>query len=469
MKSIKKRLVGAFILVILITILIFEVLLIGLLRHYYYNNAEEVLTNQIKTSSDFYSRYFSNISLEDNILDNVDVFWNQTDNQVQILDLYGNVLMDSIGVIHEDVIITSDVEKALQGKNGTWTGKVNYDNYSVMAVSYPLISDGEIIGVIRFITSLKQIDKSIINISMIFIVIGLGVMIIATVVSYIISNTIVSPIKEVTKIAEKMAKGNFRIRGNKKYDDEIGKLSTTLNYMAEEIIKKEELKNDFISSVSHELRTPLTSIKGWAATLNTDDIYDKETIKDGLTIIENETERLTTMVEELLDFSKFISGKTTLIREKTDIRQILDYIKIHMQSRAQRENLLFIVNWEEELSEIYIDRDKIKQVLINIVDNSFRFTEAGGKVIISGRTQDKYLIIQIEDNGCGINEDELPKIKEKFYKGKTLKSKTGLGLAISDEIIKMHNGELNIESRLGKGTKVSIKIPINNKVDIKNE
>ncbi|MGO1370179.1 sensor histidine kinase [Senegalia sp. (in: firmicutes)] len=469
MKSIKKRLVGAFILVILITILIFEVLLIGLLRQYYYNNAQELLTNQIEISSDFYSRYFSNTSLEDNILDNVDVFWNQTDNQVQILDLYGNVLMDSIGVIHEDIIITSDVEKALQGKNGTWTGKVTYDDYSVMAVSYPLKSEGEIVGVIRFITSLEQIDKSITNISIIFIIIGLGVMIIATIVSYIISNTIVSPIKEVTKIAEKMAKGNFKIRGSKKYDDEIGKLSTTLNYMAEEIIKKEELKNDFISSVSHELRTPLTSIKGWAATLNTDHIYDKETMKDGLTIIENETQRLTTMVEELLDFSKFISGKTTLIRQNTDIREILDYIKIHMQSRAQRENLLFRVNSEENLSEVYIDRDKIKQVLINIVDNSFRFTKAGGKVVIDARVQDKYLIIEIEDNGYGIDEDDLPKIKEKFYKGKTAKSKTGLGLAISDEIIKAHNGELSIESKLGEGTKVIIKIPINYKVDIENE
>lgn len=469
MKSIKKRLMGAFIIVILITIIIFEALLIGLLRNYYYNNVEELLTNQIKISSDFYTRYFSNTSLEDNILDNIDVFWNQTDGQVQILDSYGNVMMDSIGVIHEDEIITPDVEKALRGDNGTWIGDVNYYDHSVMAVSYPLVSDGKIIGVIRFVTSLKEVDKSIINISIIFILIGLGVIIIAVLASYIISNSIVSPIKRVTKVAEKMAKGDFSIRGDKRYDDEIGRLSDTLNYMAEEIVKKEELKNDFISSVSHELRTPLTSIKGWAATLNTEDLENKDMIKSGLTIIENETERLTTMVEELLDFSKFVSGKTTLNLEKTDIKEILEYIKFHMMPRAERERLEFNVHWKDELQEVNIDRDKIKQVLINIIDNSFKFTEPGGIVSISAETKDNVLFINITDNGTGIGKEDLPKVKEKFYKGKTKKSKTGLGLAISDEIVKMHNGVLNIDSQLGVGTEIMIKIPIGNKVNNDDE
>lgn len=469
MKSIKKRLMGAFIIVIFITIIIFEALLIGFLRHYYYNNVEELLTNQIKISSDFYTRYFSNTKLEDNILDNVDVFWNQIEGQAQIIDLYGNVMMDSIGVKHEDKIMTQDVENALRGNSGTWIGKVSYDDYSVMAVSYPLISNGEIVGVIRFVTSLKEVNESIINISIFFILIGLGVIAIVILVSYIISNTIVSPIKQVTKVAEKMAKGNLSIRGNKRYDDEIGKLSDALNYMAEEIVKKERLKNDFISSVSHEIRTPLTSIKGWAATLNTDDLDDKNIIKDGLTIIENETERLTTIVEELLDFSKFLSGKTALTLEKTDFVNILDYIKIHMMTRAYRANLQFTVEHKGKLLELYIDRDKIKQVLINVVDNSFKFTEPGGIVSIFAKIQDDYLIVDIEDNGSGISKENLPKIKEKFFKGKTKNSNTGLGLSISDEIIKMHNGSLNIESQLGEGTKVIIKIPIKDKVDINNE
>lgn len=466
MKSIKTRVVGAFILIIVITILIFEVLLIELLQSYYYKNTEEIVTNQIKISSDFYSRYFSNVSLKDNILDNVDVFWNQTESQVQILDLEGNVLMDSIGVIHKDKLSTSDVRKALSGDHATWIGKVNYDNHEVMAVSHPLISSNKQIGVIRFVTSLEKINKAIINISMVFIFIGLGVIIIAISVSYIISNTIVSPIKDVTKIAEQMAEGNFKVRGSNEYDDEIGKLNDTLNYMAEEITKKEQLKNEFISSISHELRTPLTSIKGWASTLNTDNNDNEEILKDGLIIIENETERLTKMVEELLDFSRFNSGKMILKIQETNFKDILNYIRINMMPRAQRANLFFNVDFKGENDKVYIDRDRIKQVLINVLDNAFRFTKPKGYVILISQIKDDVLTIEIKDNGCGINNQELPKVKEKFYKGKTNKSNTGLGLSISDEIIKMHNGQINIESDLGQGTKVIIKIPISKKVII---
>ena len=124
----------------------------------------------------------------------------------------------------------------------------------------------ETIGVLRFISSLREINKIIKNIAKVLIIVGVIVILISGVVSIFLANTIIQPLKEVTKVAEKMADGQLKIRSKKRFDDEIGKLSDTLNYMAEELIKKEQLKNDFISSVSHELRTPLTSIKGWAIT-----------------------------------------------------------------------------------------------------------------------------------------------------------------------------------------------------------
>ncbi|MEG2539169.1 MAG: histidine kinase dimerization/phospho-acceptor domain-containing protein, partial [Clostridium sp.] len=130
-------------------------------------------------------------------------------------------------------------------------------------------------------------------------------------VIYVLTKTITGPLNEVTKVASIMAKGDFKVKSKKYYEDEIGKLSDTLNFLSDEIIKKDDLKNDFISSVSHELRTPLTSIKGWAITLK-EFGSDKEMLSDGLDIIEKESDRLSGMVEELLDFSKFVSGKITL-------------------------------------------------------------------------------------------------------------------------------------------------------------
>src|SRR5690606_17697140 len=149
------------------------------------------------------------------------------------------------------------------------------------------------------------------------------VILISGVVSLFLADTIVKPLKEVTDVAQKMANGQLDIRSEKKFDDEIGKLSDTLNYMAEELIKKEQLKNDFISSISHELRTPSTSMNGWAINLKGAEVNDKELLEDGLDIIEKDSDRLSNMVEELLDFSRFVSGRITLEKQEIQLASLI--------------------------------------------------------------------------------------------------------------------------------------------------
>lgn len=462
-KSIKTRLLGNFIVVILISVIIFEALLIYFTRYYFYNNVENVLTNQIKTSSDFYSKYFSNVTLEENVIDHVDVFWQQTSAQVQIVDPSGRVLLDSVGVETKRPLTSSDFHEALKGEKGVNIGKVEYGRDKVMTVSYPLKSDEKVVGVLRFITSLKEVDKVLQNISLIFISIGVIVVIITGAVGLFLAYSIVLPLKEVTGGAELMAGGNMKIRIKKKRDDEIGKLTDTLNYMAGEVEKREEIKNDFISLVSHELRTPLTAIKGWASTLRRFDPSEKEVFEDGLTIIEKESDRLTDMVEELLDFSSFVSGKISLKKEKSDLKSIFNFIEKQMRPRAEKEgiNLQVIYN---ELPMIELDQDRIKQVLINLLGNAFKFTPADGTVTLRAFKEGDSVVIAVKDTGCGISKEELPRIKEKFYKGKNSKSQTGLGLSICDEIVKLHHGSLLIESEVNVGTEVMVKLPL----EIKN-
>lgn len=441
------------------SIFILELLLIGFVKQYYYNNTEQMLLSQIKVSADFYSRYFSNSTLRENITESVDVFWKQTEAQVQIIDIKGTVLLDSLGVLHDQPINTIDVKKALTGESGRWIGQVDYDAPDVMAVSYPLEANGNIIGVIRFITSLNEVNRSINMIALIFISIGLVVLFITIIVSIFLANSIIVPIKELTDVAEHMAAGDLTIRSKKSNEDEIGKLSDTLNYMAEELKNRETLKNEFISSISHELRTPLTSIKGWVVTLN-DDNADKEMLNMGFEIIEKETDRLTAMVEELLDFSKFVSGKITLKKQYVSIKEIVDYIEISMRARAEREGIKLIVNIEEDIPLVLIDSNRIKQVLINLLDNAFKFTNLGGKVELLISKDDENLYIVVRDNGCGIAKEDLPRIKEKFYKGKTSKSKNGIGLSICDEIIKLHKGSLDFVSEVDEGTEVKVTLPL---------
>lgn len=457
-RSIKARLAGSFILIILISVLAFEALLIYFTRFYFYTNVEGILTNQIKTASDFYTQYFSNVPLEVNVIDNAEIFWKGTTAEVQIIQKNGEVLMDSLGRETDKVLPSSDFRDALDGKKGVWTGMTHNGNEHVMAVSYPLKADSAQVGVIRFITSLEDIDKIIWNISLIFICIGVFVIIVAGVISLILARSIVQPLKQVMKSAELMAKGNLSVRLRKNSNDEIGRLSDTLNYMAEEIQNREQIKNDFISTVSHELRTPLTAINGWANTIIDDDFNDREILKDGLNIIVKESQRLTHMVEELLDFSRFVSGKVELTKEKTDVEIIVEYIEMHMSTRAKKEGITFRVQCEN-VPCIDLDRNKIKQVLINLLENSFKFTQRDGEVWLKVFHDNAFVYFEVRDTGCGISEEELPRVKEKFYKGKNSRSQTGLGLSICDEIVKLHDGGLEIESELNKGTVATVRLP----------
>lgn len=468
MRTIKSRLVKSFSIVIFITILVLDILLITFVRKYYYDNMHDLLKNQLQVSTNFYKKYFNLYSLEENIYDNLDYFWEQTDAQIQIYDTDGKLLMDSIGVVEDDVKYT-DVQRSLQGeKNNRWIGKVDYYDYKVMALSTPIESDGKIIGVIRLVISLKAVDNGINNIIIFFLAISITVLIFSIFVSNILAKNIVLPIKKLTIVAEEMAGGNLGVRSDTNSRDEIGKLAKTLDYMAEEIQKREQLKNEFISSISHELRTPLTAIKGWVITLD-DSKTDKDTLKMGLNIIEKETDRLVNMVEELLDFSRLSSGKMVLNRKEISIKALSNYIEVYMSARARRENKKLNINLDSQEVKVYLDVDRIKQVLINLVDNAFKFTETEGTISISFSVNEKIMKVIIKDDGCGISKEDLPRVKEKFYKGKNAKSKNGIGLSICDEIVKLHGGELIIQSKENNGTIVTVNIPvIKEEVDEKN-
>lgn len=457
MKGIRGRLTASFMIVIMISVIFLELMLIYTVQQNYYGSLKGNLISQVKISADMYSRYYSDASLEDNILYNVDAFWNQSNAEVEIVDRDGKIVMDSLGVIPGEEEPTEDIQAALKDDMGKWVGKLN--GQKVIAVAYPLKSDGQIVGALRLIASTAAIDQDIRDTAKIFIAIGLFVVLIVGLLSIFLANTILVPLKEVTAIAESMAAGNFQIKSVKKRDDEIGKLSDTLNYMADEITKRERLKNDFISSVSHELRTPLTSIMGWAITLQSEKFQQKEMLKDGLGIIAKESERLTKMVEELLDFSRFVSGRIRLEYENVDLTELMEHIRKQLTPRAIRENINFIVVYPESLPDMRADGNRLKQVFINILDNALNFTPAEGFVRFQAETGETEYTFTVTDSGYGISPQELPMVKEKFYKGKSSRSGNGIGLSICEEIVTLMKGKIEISSGVNEGTTVVVTLP----------
>ncbi|MGV8983054.1 sensor histidine kinase [Clostridium sp.] len=460
MNSIRTKLAGSYLLVILITVIIVEGFLIAGTKKYYYKNVESNLSNQLMLSTSFYNTYLASANVKENVANNVDVFYEKINAEVQIIDLDGFVIMDSLGVMPAEKLESNDFIEALAGKIGSIIDRQKYESEGVMTVAYPLFYNGKINGVLRFITSLKKIDNDIYQLSRFFLITGGMVIILSGIVSLFISSIITSPIKKIMSGAEKMASGNFIEKIKINSDDELGQLAKTLNYMTEEILKSERMKDEFIASVSHELRTPLTSIKGWSIVLNSSELEDVEELKEGLEIIEQESDRLTFLVEDLLDFSKLSSGKVSIKKDFVDLKDILNNIKKQTLPRALKENIQLNLVIDDNLPKIFADKNRLKQVFINVLDNAFKFTPDGGNVSIRANLEAGNIVIQIIDTGCGIPKDELPRVKEKFFKGKNANSKNGIGLSICDEIIKLHEGKLQITSVLGKGTEVCIIIPM---------
>jgi signal transduction histidine kinase len=460
LNGIKERMIGSYLFIIIFTVVIIESFLIISISRYYYKNMENMVSNQIKVSVDFYNSYLASSSLKKNISDNADIFWKNTSAEVQVVDVSGRMLMDSIGNFIPGKVKGEDIKNALNGDLGISIETDKKTSEKVLYVSKALKSNGKVEGVLRFATSLSEVDTIIKKISFMLIFIGIAVIIMAGIISVFISNSITRPLREVTAMARKMANGRFNERIEKKRDDEIGELFDALNFMADEILKNEKLKNEFVASVSHELRTPLTSIKGWASTMRTGDFSDREELETGLEIIENESDRLTKMVEELLDFSKFVSGKITLKKDYVDIKNTIEYIKKQFSLRAWRQNINFSVKVQDNMSLVLLDENRIKQVLNNLLDNAFKFTQEGGRVTLKAFIRDENLIVIVGDTGIGIPEDELPKVTEKFFKGKSDKCSNGIGLSICKEIVLLHGGKIEITSELVKGTEITLTIPV---------
>ncbi len=461
MLSLRKKIIGSYVIIILITVIIIEIILYTTIRGYYYGNLKDTIYSQIKISAEFYNNYLSSNSVYENIFNNTDVSWGNTQAKVQVIDVTGKVLMDSTGNIPKELVTTKEFHNALNGSIDRNNNVIQFtnNNENIISVAYPLYYDTEINGVLRFMSSTRNIDRSIDGLTNVLVLMGLLVIIISTTVSLFISNSILKPLNVVSTGAEKMAGGNFREKIPKYSEDEIGNLVDTLNYMSEEILKNESLKNEFIASISHELRTPLTSIKGWAIVLNSSRLDDVEEIKDGLKIIEEEAERLTFLVEELLDFSKLISGKISLHKELVNFSEITVNTVKQLTHKFSNKGIDLKLDLEEEC-EIEIDENRMRQVLINILDNAIKFSSYKGEIRLSLKKEEDILMLIIEDNGQGISGEDLPRIKEKFFKGKNINSSNGIGLSICDEIINLHGGNFEILSEVHQGTKVIITLPL---------
>ncbi|MBS4196903.1 sensor histidine kinase [Lederbergia citri] len=455
-KGIKKRLVWSYLLLIIFTVALFETIILSALMVYYKGGVQQTLRDQGAMFSAFYEQELLEGRLENEAEQFLAQYNFLVNVQVQLINNNGKVLAETHKSHIKNLSQEEDVRIGLTGTPSYWTGKMNGEK--VMAVTYPFVFSGETKGAIRLTTSLSPLNSVFTENAFLLLAIGGIVVVLAAVISFFLAGTITKPVSHIITAAEQMAAGKFSTRISKKQDDELGKLADTLNYMAEQVEKHEHLKNEFIASVSHDLRTPLTSVKGWAITLQsmaTDDLF-----KEGLEIITNESDRLTSLVSDLLDLSSLSSGKLSFVFEHVDLPAIIKKVVSQLQPRAERQGVQILTEMDPNLREIKADKNRLIQVFINVLDNALKFTPNGTISISVSEGNGDSIVINIKDTGVGIPIDKLDSIKEKFVKGKTQESGTGLGLAICEEIIKGHQGTLHIDSRPSEGTTVRIILPV---------
>ncbi|MBQ8028736.1 MAG: HAMP domain-containing histidine kinase [Clostridia bacterium] len=438
-------------------------MIIYLLVNKYYNIVESTVEFNNHMIID---TYFKNINIHDNnefkkaAYNFLDYGKAEETKDIWVIDKNGVPIASSSGYDVSQYTEMPDYKEALNSEDGSYTMKTSMPwGEPVMASTYILCdSNGIVFGAVRSIISLQDVNHQLIFLS--FFVYGvflLLVMIMSNSGSYFVS-TIVEPVNQISETAKKIAEGDLSARIDvQKFNDEISSLCSNINEMAEKLGETDRIKNEFISTVSHEIRTPLTAIKGWGETLISLDTCNDEIITKGLNVILSETTRLSSMVEELLDFSRIQNGKFHIKEGVVDIIAEVNQAFLIYASKAQNENKEIILEYDEKESFIVDgDSDRICQVFVNILDNAVKYSSAGGKIKVSVAKNKKYVKITFQDNGVGIKSNDLVHIKEKFFKANNEVRGTGIGLAVVDEIVKAHGGTLNIESVVNEGTKVEV-------------
>ena len=465
MRSLRQRwIVNSVVPVFLVLALIASAASLGI-SNYYYKGMLDGLERQARAQSGAFVDYFMDQGFASYLQRANQAISDYADKErveMQFLSSTGSIQASSTSNLtvgtHPG---TEDIQQAVeQNRVRYFRGVDPKTGEQILAVSHPLTVNGKVVGVMRFVTSLRQVNVQVgITVLVVFLLAVLCLLLVLS-SNLIFINNVVEPVAVVTDAAKRISQGSYGFSVENKYTGELGELVDNINDMSMKIGQNEKMKTEFISSVSHELRTPLTAIGGWGETLLAETGQDPIQLRRGLRIIVNESRRLTTMVEELLNFSKMEDGRFTLQLEETDLQaEFEDAVFTYRELFRQEGIELRYEPGEEILPAINGDPERLKQVFCNVLDNAAKHGGAGKRIDAALTREGGAQVIRVRDYGPGIPEAELPFVKQKFYKGSSKARGSGIGLAVCDEIIRLHGGTLDIANAEGGGTVVTIRLP----------
>ncbi len=445
----------------IVILVIASVAIIFSLRQSYYSSARQALEYRVRsTMSKVPTTMMMPAERISAIRSLVEDFDEKSKFEFMLVGDNGNVLVTSSGFDYDSDEPLEDYIEATRDSSGQgyFIGESATGEH-IIAMTQLLVNQIGDAQAIRFVSSLGSVDRELLRLTQIIVLVCVIIIAFVVLSGIYFIRSIVIPINKIGATARQIAGGDFNVRIENNYNDEIGELCDIINDMASGLGEADNVKNEFISSVSHELRTPLTSIKGWGETLSAIGPGDKKNFEKGMKIIITETDRLSILVEDLLDFSRFQNSTMRLKTEPLDlVSEVNDAISI-IEQRANRMKIK--INFTPPAGAVIVDADnnRLKQVFANIFDNAIKYSSMGDSITVDFKTDGGFAHVTIKDTGLGIPKDELPLIFNKFYKASNSVTGSGIGLAVVNEIVTRHGGALNIVSELGRGTAVTVSLP----------
>ncbi|OEF99331.1 two-component sensor histidine kinase [Vulcanibacillus modesticaldus] len=434
--------------IFLIFLLLLGYMLYGVFSNLFIDYISQELLTRGANHSKALEEYYSQATLEHVILMEENVV-----TSVIITDPYNNILVYSDPVTNE---MKRFIGRTNQISNNQILNR-NWNNYQYI-VSVSPIKDGDL-GYVYMFYPTNVLKEMVFVLKFLIFVASIGIILIAVVLIALLSSIMTKPLLKMKEATLKMAKGEYIQKLNVKGDDEIAQLSKSIQTLGEQLQYFEDTRNDFLASISHELRTPLTYIKGYSDVLIKGLIMDRGEQQKYLKVINEETKRVIHLVNDLFEMSKIQTDHFLLNKELTDLTTLLGNVVQSLTPVAEKKGLKIIFNHVKNISPINLDPHRMEQVFYNVIENAIKYTNQG-HVKINLLQDETTTKIIVEDTGIGIPEKDIPRIWDRFYRVEKSRARktggTGLGLYIVKEIVRLHDGEVYIESVECKGTKVTI-------------
>jgi len=393
----------------------------------------------------------------------------ELETRIRILDPQGIVLVDSMG--GQDVgRYLSDVEEVAHALSGRPGKAIRLSATSVgirgrtMYVAVPISVDGQGVGAVYLSQSMSDLLAVIYDLRW-RLVISTGVAaVVASTAGLLLSRALTHPIRQLTLAADEVARGDLERQVPVRSADEIGRLGQAFNRMVAQLRATERMRTDFVSNVSHELRTPLTAIKGLVETLRDGAVDDREVRDRFLATMEDETDRLIRLVNDLLVLSKADSQALKLKREPLDVRDLVERSVHKLAPQLEEERIVVEVGVSDGPQLVLADADRIEQVLVNLLDNAIKYSSEGGRITVAIDEGGAEMVsVAVRDEGVGIPAGDLPRVFERFYRVDRARARdgggSGLGLSIAKAIVEAHGGDITLRSEEGQGTTVRFTLP----------